>query len=428
MKSLRLLLIADSNNPEWVSVPLVSHNHSTALSRIHEVTLLTHGDNRAGIESCKNSYKQVRYITMPWLDKLEYWAFNHIFKRDFGSQALTLFRVPIYLMFEWRAWRAMRKELAAGAFDVVLRLTPVSPAMPSFLSGRLKRLGVPFVVGPINGGLPWPPGFQQASRDKEWIGKFRKLYRFLPYMASTYRDAKAIMVGSTQTWKEMQPQAERVFFVPENGIHADSVKVREQHNADKPLELIFVGRLVALKACDLALEAAAPLIKQGRARFTVIGAGKERADLEALVRKLGIESSVEFTGELKHDQAMAAFARSDALVFPSIRDFGGGVVFEALALGCVPLVADYGGPADIVTDDVGFRIPLTDLDKTREGFTAALEKLETDRALLRRMSEAGQVFARDSLSWDGKVTQTTQVLEWACGRGEKPHLVPPKFA
>ena len=99
MKSLRLLLIADSNNPEWVSVPLVSHNHSTALSRIHEVTLLTHGDNRAGIESCKNSYKQVRYITMPWLDKLEYWAFNHIFKRDFGSQALTLFTTPVVYLY-----------------------------------------------------------------------------------------------------------------------------------------------------------------------------------------------------------------------------------------------------------------------------------------------------------------------------------------
>lgn len=426
MNALRLLLIAESNNPEWTSVPLVSHNHASALAKLHHVTLVTHQINQPAIERHPVGYREVLFLKFPLIDRVLDWMFDHVFKGDFGSQALTLVRIPFYIAFERRAWRTLKTRLAAREFDVVMRLTPVSPAVPSYLAGRLRRLGIPFVIGPINGGLPWPKGFEQASRDREWLGRFRKLYRFLPYMRSTYRDASAILVGSSRTWDEQSSHAARVFFIPENGIHDAMVKPRASRPAHERLELIFVGRLVPLKACDLALEAAAPLILGGRANFTVVGDGRERVALEALVDRLGIGSGVRFTGELKHAQAMAEFERADVLVFPSVRDFGGGVVFEALAYGCVPVVADYGGPADIVTQDVGLKIALTDAARTRDDFTRALESLHADRARLAQMSAAGQVYAREQLSWTGKVRLTTQVLHWVSGQGPRPQLLPPQ--
>ena len=73
-----------------------------------------------------------------------------------------------------------------------------------------------------------------------------------------------------------------------------------------------------------------------------------------------MRSSVTFCGMVSHSETLSRLRQSDVLVFPSLREFGGGVVFEALAMGVVPVVADYGGPSDIVTDEVGYRIPLTD--------------------------------------------------------------------
>ena len=128
---------------------------------------------------------------------------------------------------------------------------------------------------------------------------------------------------------------------------------------DAKLELIFVGRLVPRKACDLALRAAAPLLRNDLAHFTVVGDGPERSRLEQLVRSLGIEKAVSFCGWLSHAEVLRRLRSADVLVFPSVRDFGAGVVFEALAVGAVPVVADFGGPGDIVHPEVGYKVPLT---------------------------------------------------------------------
>ena len=66
-------------------------------------------------------------------------------------------------------------------------------------------------------------------------------------------------------------------------------------------------------------------------------------------------------------------------MFPSVREFGGGVVFEALAMGAVPIVADFGGPGDIVHPEVGFKVPLTDEEDVVLQIEKILAKLVNNR-------------------------------------------------
>jgi glycosyltransferase involved in cell wall biosynthesis len=275
--------------------------------------------------------------------------------------------------------------------------------------------------------LPWPQGFSQADNQKGWIDNLRGLYRFMPFARTTYRRAAAIIAGSSQTYAEFVAYREKLFFVPENGLTPSLCSgARPRGEAGGKLELIFLGSLIPLKACDLALRAAAPFLRNDLARFTVVGDGPERNRLEQLVKSLGIEEAVSFCGMLPHTEAMQRLGSADVLMFPSVRDFGGGVVFEALAVGAVPLVADYGGPGDIVHPEVGFKVSLTNESDVVSQMEKVLGELVHDRNLLDRLRQQGMSYARECLTWEAKAQIVTRILHWVMAGGPKPDLPPPK--
>jgi glycosyltransferase involved in cell wall biosynthesis len=112
-------------------------------------------------------------------------------------------------------------------------------------------------------------------------------------------------------------------------------------------------------------------------------------------------------------------------VFPSLKENGGGVVFQALASGAVPIVVDFGGPGDIVQRDVGYKVPLTNESDIVLQIEKVLTELVNNRDLLGRLRRNGMVYARERLTWDAKPQMTTQVLDWVVGRAPKPTLRPP---
>jgi glycosyltransferase involved in cell wall biosynthesis len=334
---------------------------------------------------------------------------------------------PFSLAFEWCAWRKLRRRIFAGEFDLVLRLLPMSPVVPSPFAFFLRKGPIPFVIGPLNGGLPWPPGFRQLQNQREWVANFRNLYRYVPFARSTYRNAAAIIAASSQTCSEFSRYFNKLFFVPEPGIDR-SLCFGEARNRESgaKCELLFAGGLVPRKACDLALRAAAPFLRRGLARFTVVGDGPERSSLEQLVKSLAIEDSVLFRGWLSHAEVLRHMRAADVFVFPTLRDNGAGVVFEALASGAVPVVVDFGGPGDIVYPEVGYKVALTNEKDIVEQLERALAELICDRELLESVRQRGMTYARDRLTWDAKAQDTSRVLYWVLRRGPKPDLLPPK--
>jgi glycosyltransferase involved in cell wall biosynthesis len=340
---------------------------------------------------------------------------------------LTAFGYPFSLAFEWRAWRQLRHRIFTGEFDVVLRILPMTAVLPSPFAFFLRKGPIPFVIGPISGGLPFVRGFSQADNEKQWISSLRGLYRFLPFARSTYRNAAAIIAASSQTYAEFARYRDKLFFVPEPGISRSlcSDDSRRPEPGAK-FELIFVGGLIPCKACDLALRAAAPLLRSGLARFTALGDGPERNRLEQLARSLEIEKAVSFCGWVSHEEVFGRLRSADVMVFPSVRDFGAGVVFEALATGAVPVVADFGGPGDIVHPEVGFKVPLTNESEFVGEMEKILTELAHNRDRLERLRRQGMTYARERLTWDAKAQDTTRVLQWVVQRGPKPGLPPPK--
>jgi glycosyltransferase involved in cell wall biosynthesis len=370
----------------------------------------------------------VEVIKLDWLERIYAWIAHRIFRNNYYDQVLQALMYPLSLVLEWQAWRQTRRRIRAGEFDVVLRLLPVSTHSPSPFAFFLRNGPLPFVIGPVNGGLPWPQGFRQANAQNGWICRLRSLYPFLPFARSTYRRAAAIIAGSSHTCEELSAHNEKLFFLPENGIEgALCSRTLRSRDSGATLELIFVGGLIRWKACDLALRGAASLLREGLARFTVVGDGPERDRLEEMTRSLGIDEAVSFHGSVNHDGVLRRLRSADVLVFPSLHDFGGGVVFEALSLGVVPVVVDFGGPGDIVHPDVGYKVRLTNEDDVVSQIEEVLRLLAQDRDLLERLQQQAVAYAREYLSWDAKAQALTSIMHWVLRQGPKPDLLPRKY-
>jgi glycosyltransferase involved in cell wall biosynthesis len=428
MSRLRILVLAHGSSPEEVSMPYVTYSHAAALAQLHDVALVVGSATEDPVRRAKAPFRTIEVVRMPLLERIYAWSLRRIFKYNYDTQVLTAFGYPFSIAFEWHAWRQLRRRIVAGEFDVVLRIMPMTPVVPSPFAFFLRKGPVPFVIGPLNGGLPWPPGFRQLENQKEWTSNLRNLYRYLPFARSTYRHATAIIAASSQTYSEFAGYGDKVFFVPEPGI-ARSLCSGDSRSPkpDAKLELIFVGGLVPRKACDLALRAAAPLLQSDLARFTVVGDGPERKRLEQLARSLGIENTVFFCGWLSHTEVLKHLRSADVFVFPSVRDNGAGVVFEALAAGAVPVVADFGGPGDIVHPEVGYKVPLTNEIDVVAQMEKILTELAHNRNRLEQLRRQGMAYVRECLTWDAKAQSVARVLHWVLRRGPKPDLPPPKL-
>lgn len=429
MSRLRVLILAPNCNPNGISIPFVSYSHAAALAKLHDVSLVIGSSVEQAVRKANGPFRSIEVVHMPKLDKLYSLGLRHVFKYNFASQALTAFAYPFSLAFEWNAWRQLRSRIFGGEFDVVLRLLPLTAVLPSPFAFFLRKGPIPFVIGPINGGLPFVRGFSQAENQREWISSLRNVYKLLPFSRSTYSRAAAIITASSHTYNEFSSHGEKLFFVPENGVDRELCSDDSHSPAStKKLRLIFVGGLIPCKGCDLALRGAAKVLRNFQASFEILGDGPERSRLEELARSLSIEKEVSFKGWVSRDDVIQCLRVADVLVFPSVRDFGAGVVFEALANGVVPIVVDFGGPGDIVNRDIGYKVPLTNEDDVVAQIDKALTDLVQDRDLLLRLRRNAVVYARESLTWEAKAQNTTKILDWVLRLGPRPDLLPPKIS
>jgi glycosyltransferase involved in cell wall biosynthesis len=301
-------------------------------------------------------------------------------------------------------------------------VTSLSPTTPSVIAGACRRAGVPFVWGPINGGVAWPPGFgQQLRAEGEYLSYVRDAYKLLPFYRSTRRNAAAIIVGSRATLAQISPAyRDRCVYVPENAVDPLRFSRTVEGPVRSPLRVAFVGRLVPYKGADMLLEAAAPLVRAGRVQLDIIGDGPQMNDLRRIVDQQQIQGGVKLDGWVEHTQMQERLVQSDVLGFPSIREFGGGVVMEAMSLGLVPVVADYAGPNEIVTETTGYRIAMGSREQLVARFRETLDRLASDSNGLRAMGQRARQRVFKVFTWDAKARQSLEVYRWVTGRRDKP--------
>jgi glycosyltransferase involved in cell wall biosynthesis len=422
LRNIKVLILTESANPEWASVPLIGWSLSRAISNQVDAHIVTQVRNRdafvrAGlIEGRDFTAIDNEHIVSPLFRLSEKLRGG----KGRGWTTSTAFSSLAYYSFESQVWRQFRPRLLAREFDLVHRVTPVSPTSPSPIASRLARLKIPFIIGPLNGGVPWPANFRDRQlAERDWLSDFRWMYRWMPAYRSTRVYASALISGSRHTYNEMPAWTKhKCVYIPENGVDLSRFAANDRTTPNIPLRGAFVGRLVPYKGVDLLLRAAAELLRRNQLELHIIGDGPERSSLETLVQKLKVEKHVVFHGWITHVDVQLTLRDCDFTILPSIREFGGGVVIESMALGLPPIVADYGGPAELVNNSTGIRVAFVDETSLIAGLRDAISTFVRCPEALHVMGEAGQRFVTEKLTWDAKARQI-RTLYAAVLSGEK---------
>jgi glycogen(starch) synthase len=203
--------------------------------------------------------------------------------------------------------------------------------------------------------------------------------------------------------------------VIQNGIDARDLEpvdvdldaLRARFATDGQQLVLLVGRLVYEKGFHLALDALAPVIRRlGNVRFVVAGSGTAEAELKRQAWRLGLTRHGAFLGWVGDDMLHSLYRVADLCIVPSIYEPFGLVALEAMASGCLCVVADTGGLREVVPADgtVGLRFPARD----SEALETVLEGVLTDDATRAQLvAEAREHVLR--FDWDEVARQTRGV-------------------
>ncbi len=176
----------------------------------------------------------------------------------------------------------------------------------------------------------------------------------------------------------------------------DLAEYRARFAAPDERLVILAGRLVYEKGFQLALEALPGIIDDlGKVRFVVAGSGTHEDELKTQASQLGLDDHGTFLGWVDDMQLHSLYAVADLCIIPSIYEPFGLVALEAMASGCVCIVADTGGLREIVPETAGLRFTARDPQALR----VAVERALTDADLRAELVEEAREHVR-RFDWD----------------------------
>jgi glycosyltransferase involved in cell wall biosynthesis len=154
-----------------------------------------------------------------------------------------------------------------------------------------------------------------------------------------------------------------------------------------PPVILGVGRLEKQKDFPTLIRAFAQMHKQRPARLMILGEGKDRPDLEALVQELGLEEDVALPGFVANP--FAYMASSAVFVLSSLYEGLPTVLIEAIAVGTRVVSTDCpSGPTEILENGrYGKLVAVGDIKSMAEAIVSTLEEPPDSESLQLKAAE-----------------------------------------
>jgi glycosyltransferase involved in cell wall biosynthesis len=376
----------------------------------HDVTVLAAeehaSDIQAAISSPGESLANVNFRLIPW-------------RRISWQERLF---PPAHLLNYSRwlkaAYRDAQQLHAERPFDLVHQCTYVGFRVP----GRLWKLDIPFVWGPIGGleNTPWRflpmlglSGFVYFAV-RNIINSLQK--RFLPGPKRAFAKAGAcggIIAATAGIGREIKRcYGQESHVICEIGPPPVIAREQSLREPGEPLQLAWSGLHLPRKALPLLLRAAASLPPEVEWNLKILGRGPCTGKWKRLAEKLGIAQRCQWLGWLPREQAVREMNQAHVFVITSMQDLTSTVLLEALSQGLPVVCPDHCGFSNVVTPDCGIKLPLESPRQLQRDLADAILRLEQDETERRRLG-TGALRRIHDFSWEGKAQALNAIYQRA---------------
>ena len=400
---MRICIVADNASARFGGESVLPlHYFRQFRRRGVEVWLVAHDRCRAELESLLPEERdRMRFVPDTAVHRMLFRLSGLLPRRVAESTA----GLAMLMYTQWTERDVVRQLIREHGVDVLHQPAPVAPSYPSMFFG----LGQPLIIGPMNGGMDFPPAFRSAESlaSRIFVGLARSFTSMANRLLPGKRNAAVLLVANPRTAAALPAGCRgRVVELVENGVDLSTWDVSCQPEQRVPNCFIFLGRLVDWKALPILFEA---MTHVPAATLDVIGDGPMRAAWTSEARRLGVGDRVRFLGWQSQQECARALTSATALVLPSLYECGGAVVLEAMAMARPVIATDWGGPADYLDAATGFLISPASRDAMIAGFAEAMQRLMDNPELATRMGVAARQKVLEKFTWQMKIDRMLEI-------------------
>jgi glycogen(starch) synthase len=172
--------------------------------------------------------------------------------------------------------------------------------------------------------------------------------------------------------------------------------------------VLFVGRLVYEKGAQVLINAIPRILEKVNAKFVIVGSGYMKEQLSSIVKSMGLEHKVLFTGFVDEETLLRLQSCADVSVVPSLFEPFGIVALEAMAAKSPVVVSDTGGLSEIVDhDSTGVKV----FPNNTESLAWGITKILLDDNFRNNIRQNAYKKIQEKYDWDKIAQRTKRIYE-----------------
>ncbi|MFS4416349.1 glycosyltransferase family 4 protein [Maribacter sp. 2307ULW6-5] len=321
-----------------------------------------------------------------------------------------------YWLWKRKASKMAKKLHAKYRFDVAHHATYGSLQQGSAL---YDVEDCKIIFGPVGGGQMALPIFK-GYFGKAWITELlrqrvsnfmlrsstglKKTIQRAAVIVSTNQETKALLEKHYDEAREKSHLA-TMYPIPKMYNALPYTDRGEEH---KKLNIIWIGRLLPRKGLNLTLHALSLLPDSVPFELTVVGDGRHNHQIDTWSREYGLDKNkLNLVGKIPYSEVARYYKEADVMLFCSLRDTLGIQIMEAMAHSLPLVVLNISGARNLVPEACAIKIDPTETPGTAEAIANAIETLQKNPGLRKKMAKASHAHAMRN-TWEKVILDFTQ--------------------